>query len=125
MRTITTREQVLVNGTAKERVATHIVTGAHGFDTLCTDGCTCAHNDEGKLIKNSEMLAEGELPVTCYTCWVIWRDVHTFQPGDFDTESGKGSFFDTGLSEITLGQIAEQEPADAPACPPGLPAGYP
>ncbi|HDV9327831.1 TPA: hypothetical protein QI016_004729 [Escherichia coli] len=35
MRTITTREQLLVNGKVRERIATHIVTGAHGYETLC------------------------------------------------------------------------------------------
>lgn len=124
MRTITTREQVLVNGTARERTATHIVTGAHGYETLCTDGCTRDHNCEGKLITNSETLAEGDLPVTCHTCWAIWRDVHTFQPRDFDTESGKGSFSDTGLTEITIGQVEEPELADASGFSPDLPAGH-
>lgn len=38
MRTITTREQLLVNGKVRERIATHIVTGAHGYETLCTSG---------------------------------------------------------------------------------------
>ncbi len=38
MRTITTREQLLVDGKIKERIATHIVTGAHGYETLCTSG---------------------------------------------------------------------------------------
>lgn len=109
MRTITTREQLLVNGTVSERVATHIVTGAHGYETLCTDGCTFDHSEEGKLIRNSETLAEGELPITCPTCRVIWQDVHQFKLSDFDTESGKGSFTETGLSEITLGQYSVLE----------------
>ena len=38
MRTITTREQLLVNGKVRKRIATHIVTGAHGYETLCTSG---------------------------------------------------------------------------------------
>lgn len=32
-RTITTREQIKINGEIHERTATHIVTGAHGW--LC------------------------------------------------------------------------------------------
>lgn len=109
MRTITTREQLLVNGTVRERVATHIVTGAHGYETLCTSGCNISRNDERVLIENCEKLAEGELPITCPTCFVIWHDVHQFTPGDFDTESGKGNFADTGLTEITIGQLSELE----------------
>lgn len=109
MRTITTREQLLVNGTVRERVATHIVTGAHGYETLCTSGYNISRNDERVLIENCEKLAEGELPITCPTCFVIWHDVHMFKPGDFDTESGKGSFADTDLTEITIGQYSELE----------------
>jgi len=109
MKTITTREQLLVNGTVSERVATHIVTGAHGYETLCTSGYNISHNDKGVLIENCEKLAEGELPITCPTCFVVWHDVHKFKPGDFDTESGKGTFADTGLTEITIGQYPELE----------------
>ncbi|HHI5971644.1 hypothetical protein [Enterobacter hormaechei] len=109
MRTITTREQLLVNGTVRERVATHIVTGAHGYETLCTSGYNISRNDEGVLIENCEKLAEGELPITCPTCFVVWHDVHPFKPGDFDTESEKGTFSDTGLTEISIGQLSELE----------------
>jgi len=109
MRTITTREQLLVNGTVRERVATHIVTGAHGYETLCTIGYNISHNDERELIENCEKLAEGELPITRTTCFVIWHDVHQFTAGDFDTESGKGNFADTGLTEITIGHLSELE----------------
>lgn len=109
MRTITTREQLLVNGTVRERVATHIVTGAHGYETLCTSGYNISRNDEGVLIENCEKLAEGDLPITCPTCFVVWHDVHQFKPGDFDTESGKGTFSDTGLPEISIGQLSELE----------------
>lgn len=107
MRTITTREQLLVNGTVRERVATHIVTGAHGYETLCTSGYNISHNDDGVLKENCEKLAEGELPITCPTCFVVWHDVHQFTAGDFDTDSGKGTFSDTGLTQITLGQLSE------------------
>jgi len=109
MRTITTREQLLVNGTVSERVATHIVTGAHGYETLCTSGYNISRNDEGVLIENCEKRAEGELPITCPTCFVIWHDVHQVTAGDFDTESGTGYFADTGLTEITIGQLSELE----------------
>lgn len=44
MRTITTREQLLVNGKVRERIATHIVTGAHGYETLCTSGYNLQYN---------------------------------------------------------------------------------
>ncbi|SVM05502.1 Uncharacterised protein [Klebsiella pneumoniae] len=37
-RTITTREQIKINGEIRERTATHIVTGAHGYETLCISG---------------------------------------------------------------------------------------
>lgn len=109
MQTITTREQLLVNGTVIERVATHIVAGAHGYETLCTSGYNISRNDKGVLIENCEKLAEGELPITCPTCFVIWHDVHQFTAGDFDTESGKGNFVDTGLTEIKIGQLSELE----------------
>ncbi|WP_261643078.1 hypothetical protein [Erwinia mallotivora] len=109
MQTITTREQLLVNGTVSERVATHIVTGAHGYETLCTSGYNIRRNDEFVLIENCEKLAEGELPVTCHTCHVIWHDVHQFEASDFDTESEKASFVDTGLTEITIDEYSKPE----------------
>ncbi len=68
MRTITTREQLLVNGKVRERIATHIVTGAHGYETLCTSGYNLQYNKERVLIENCEKVADGELPVTCHTC---------------------------------------------------------
>ena len=109
MQTITTREQLLVNGTVSERVATHIVTGAHGYETLCTSGYNIRRNDERVLIENCEKLAEGELPITCPVCFVVWHDVHQFTAADFDTESGKGSFAKTGLTEITIREYPELE----------------
>jgi hypothetical protein len=109
MRTITTREQLLVNGSVSERVATHIVTGAHGYETLCTSGYNISHNDDGVLKENCEKLAEDELPITCSVCFVTWHDVHQFTAGDFKTESGKGNFADTSLTEITIGQLSELE----------------
>ncbi|EHL0961137.1 TPA: hypothetical protein M2R22_005001 [Escherichia coli] len=62
MRTITTREQLLVNGKVRERIATHIVTGAHGYETLCTSGYNLQYNKERVLIENCEKVADGELP---------------------------------------------------------------
>ena len=59
---------------------------------------------ERVLIENCEKVADGELPVTCHTCFSIWQDVHRFKPGDFDTESGKGNFTDTELTKITIRQ---------------------
>lgn len=79
MRTITTREQLLVNGKVRERIATHIVTGAHGYETLCTSGYNLQYNKERVLIENCEKVADGELPVTCHTCFSIWQDVHRFK----------------------------------------------
>ncbi|EHD0299385.1 hypothetical protein JYY74_004232 [Salmonella enterica subsp. enterica serovar Enteritidis] len=102
IRTITSREQLLVNGKVRERVATHIVTGAHGYETLCTSGYNISYNDKRVLIENCEKLAEGAMPVTCSTCFIIWKDIHAYQPSDFDTESGKGKFTATDLTEITI-----------------------
>ncbi|EFR6141840.1 hypothetical protein HYK36_004224 [Salmonella enterica] len=102
MRTITTHEQLLVNGKVRERVATHIVTGAHRYETLCTSGYNFSYNDKRELIENCEKLAENELPITCPTCYVVWQDVHKFKRGDFDTESGKGCFTETIQTEITI-----------------------
>lgn len=109
MRTITTREQLLVNGKVSERVATHIVTGAHGYETLCTSGYNISYNEERVLVENCEKLAEGELPVTCPTCFVVWHDVHVFKSADFDAESGKACFTDTGLTAISIGKDSEPE----------------
>ena len=64
-RTITTREQIKINGEIRERTATHIVTGAHGYETLCISGYIVEHNEMGEVIHNSEKLAEDLLPVTC------------------------------------------------------------
>ncbi|EHM7904977.1 hypothetical protein KG201_003180 [Salmonella enterica subsp. enterica serovar Ibadan] len=102
MRTITTREQLLVNEKVRERIATHIVTGAHGYETLCTSGFNVSYNDKRVLIENCEKLADNALPVTCRTCFNIWNDVHSFQSSDFDMKSGKGSFVETDLTEITI-----------------------
>lgn len=102
MRTITTREQLLVNGKVRERVATHIVTGAHGYETLCTSGYNVSYDDERILIENCEKLAENSMPVTCRTCFTVWNDVHAFQSGDFDTETGRGRFAEKDLTEITI-----------------------
>ena len=96
-RTITTREQFKINGEIRERTATHIVTGAHGYETLCISGYIVEHNEMGEVIHNSEKLAEDLLPVTCPTCRVIWYHTHEFTLDDFDTLSGKGDFVVTDL----------------------------
>ena len=107
MQTITTREQLLVNGKVLERVATHIVTGAHGYETLCTGGYNLQYNQERVLVQNCEKLAEGELPITCHSCFAVWQDAYKFKDSDFDIKSG--NFTDTGLTDITIGQISEPE----------------
>ena len=67
MQTITTHEQLLVDGKITERTATHIVTGAHGYETLCTSGYNIRYNEKQELVESCEKIAEGELPVTCPT----------------------------------------------------------
>lgn len=101
-RTITTREQIKVNGEIKERTATHIVTGAHGYETLCTSGYNIDRNEQGEIIHNCEKIAEDELPVTCPTCRVVWFHTHEFSLTDFDTLSEKGNFVLTGLKKINI-----------------------
>lgn len=49
MQTITTHEQLLVDGKITERTATHIVTGAHGYETLCTSGYNIRYNEKQEL----------------------------------------------------------------------------
>ncbi|MDX6917786.1 hypothetical protein R9X49_22070 [Pectobacterium carotovorum] len=102
MRTITTREQLMVNGKVRERVATHILIGAIGYETLCISGYNTRYSDERVLIQHCEKLAEGELPITCLSCFCVWDDVHTFQPGDFDTDSGKGGYVETDHTAIAV-----------------------
>lgn len=65
-RTITTREQIKINGEIRERTATHIVTGAHGYETLCISGYIVDTNEMGEVIHNSEKLAEN-----CYLLLVL------------------------------------------------------
>ncbi|EFE7904332.1 MULTISPECIES: hypothetical protein [Enterobacterales] len=101
-RTITTREQIKVNGEIKERTATHIVTGAHGYETLCTSGYNIDRNEKGEIIHNCEKIAEDELPVTCPTCRVVWFHTHEFSITDFDTLSDRGNFVLTDLKEINI-----------------------
>ncbi|HHB8546863.1 TPA: hypothetical protein ACN7QJ_005404 [Klebsiella pneumoniae] len=102
IRTITTREQIKINGEIRERTATHIVTGAHGYETLCISGYIVEHNEMGEVIHNSEKLAEDLLPVTCPTCRVIWYHTHEFTLDDFDSLSGKGDFVVTDLKELNI-----------------------
>lgn len=47
------------------------MTGAHGYETLCTRGYNISRNNEHVLIENCEKLAEGELPITCPICHVV------------------------------------------------------
>lgn len=101
-RTITTREQVMVNGKICERIATHIVTGAHGYETLCVTGYTKDTNDTGEVIHNSEKLAENQLPITCPVCYTVWHDTHHFSRADFGREPGKSKFIGTNLKEISI-----------------------
>ena len=98
MRTITTREQLLINGRVHERIATHIVTGAHGYNVR--------YNKAQQLVESCEKIAEGKLPVTCPVCFTIWQDVHRFTHVDFDTQSGKSDFIDTCHSEIITGHVS-------------------
>lgn len=88
--------------TLTERTATHIVTGAHGYETLCISGYIVEHNEMGEVIHNSEKLAEDLLPVTCPTCRVIWYHTHEFTLDDFDSLSGKGDFVVTDLKELNI-----------------------
>ncbi len=55
-RTITTREQIKINGEIRERTATHIVTGAHGYETLCISGYIVEHNEMGEVGNDSNLL---------------------------------------------------------------------
>lgn len=48
-----------------------------------------------------------ELPITCHTCFAVWQDAYKFKDSDFDIKSG--NFTDTGLTDITIGQISEPE----------------
>ncbi|HFM2961469.1 TPA: hypothetical protein ACG62W_004718 [Escherichia coli] len=106
MRTITTREQLLINGRVHERIATHIVTGAHGYETLCTNGYNVRYNKAQQLVESCEKIAEGKQPVTCPVCFAIWQDVHRFTHVDFDTQSGKSDFIDTCHSESITGNVS-------------------
>lgn len=94
-KTITTRDQVLVNGVVKERTATHIVTGAHGWETLCTRGFSSSHDEHGNLIQDATEIARDKLPITCQTCLVIWHDVHGFQSTDFCAPEKTAKYLDT------------------------------
>ena len=101
-RTITTLEKIKVNGVVKERTATHIVTGAHGYETLCTSGYNIDRNEEGEVIQYCVKLAENQLPITCSTCYTVWHDTFCFTADNFNTGSAEGKFVATPLTEITL-----------------------
>lgn len=101
-RTITTREQIKYNGKISERIATHIVTGAHGYEALCIKGCYRDKNEQGELIHNSEILAENELPITCYTCYAIWHHTHEFKVEDFNINDENAVFVPAKLKDINI-----------------------
>ncbi|WP_462202275.1 hypothetical protein [Klebsiella pneumoniae] len=86
--------------------SSNIVTGAHGYETLCTNGYNVRYNKAQQLVESCEKIAEGKLPVTCPVCFTIWQDVHRFTHVDFDTQSGKSDFIDTCHSEIITGHVS-------------------
>ncbi|CNI08063.1 Uncharacterised protein [Yersinia kristensenii] len=106
-KTITTLERVKVNGVIKERKATHIVTGAHGYETLCTKGYNLSKNENDEVIEDCLLIAENQLPVTCTTCYIVWHDVNGFNRNDFNTEIEESKFANTNLSEIEFIKISE------------------
>ncbi|MEN4807286.1 hypothetical protein [Pantoea agglomerans] len=100
--TITTREQVRVNGRVSERTATHIVTGVHGWETLCTSGCTFDHDEDGTLKADAVEVARDRLPVTCHICEAVWQDTRGFTQDDFCPTAQMARYTDTGQTEISL-----------------------
>lgn len=102
-RTITTRQQIKINGVVNERIATHIVTGAHGYETLCTSGCNKRYNDSNEVIEDCEILDENKYPVTCSTCHVIWHGTHLFKKAEFNINSDEGKYYATPLLKVNIG----------------------
>jgi len=100
--TITTREQLKVNGRVSERIATHIVTGVHGWETLCTSGCTFEHDEDGNLKSDAVVVCRDILPVTCHVCEAVWQDVCGFSQEDFCPSDQMSAYSDTGLAAISL-----------------------
>jgi len=77
-KTITTRVVYELDGQKKEKLHTHISTGAHGYEALCIEGSTGGEN------KTCHLISEGALPVTCPECLVIWHDTQAFSKEDFE-----------------------------------------
>ncbi|MCK8417626.1 hypothetical protein [Erwinia amylovora] len=101
-RTLTSREQIVVLGEVKERTATHIVTGAHGWETLCTSGCNIKRDETGVIVMNAVEIARDQYPVTCGVCAGVWKDVHGFTQADICLVAQFAPFFTTSLPEIRL-----------------------
>lgn len=87
-KSVTVRQLIKIDGVVKERTATHIVTGAHGYELLCADGVTDLYNENNEYIANSIVLSEQLLPITCDTCRAVWRDVYQFRDVDFGEDTG-------------------------------------
>lgn len=100
--TVTTREQVRVNGRVTERTATHIVTGVHGWETLCASGCTTEHGEDGTLRADAVEVARDRLPVTCDVCEAVWRDTRGFTADDFCPTAQMARYADSGQTEVSL-----------------------
>lgn len=109
MRTITIREQYLINGFVSERTATHIMTDVRGLETLCEISFDKLHNDNNEVVGNSVTTGTGQLPITCSACSLIWHDAYNFKQTDFDISPEKGRFEETPLTEITIGKEAKTE----------------
>lgn len=100
--TVTTREQVLIDGIVNERVATHIVTGVHGYETLCTSGLSWEKDEAGNLITDAVELSRNQYPVTCHVCKAVWQDVMGFNKGDFCTDLDFANYEKTNLLKISI-----------------------
>lgn len=100
--TVTTREQVMIGGIVNERVATHIVTGVHGYETLCTSGLSWEKDEVGNLITDAVELSRNQYPVTCHVCKAVWQDVMGFKNGDFCTDDDFANYEKTKFLTISV-----------------------
>lgn len=100
-RTITTVEQIKTENGIMQRIATHIVTEFHGYSTLCIDGNNIERNDNLERIRDSKVIAENQLPITCPVCFLIWQEINGFTANDFAT-SKESNFVMTDLKDICL-----------------------
>lgn len=100
--TVTTREQVMIGGIVNERVATHIVTGVHGYETLCTSGLSWEKDEAGNLITDAVELSRNQYPVTCHVCKAVWQDVMGFKNGDFCTDDAFANYEKTKFLTISV-----------------------